>query len=85
LGRITLNQPKISYLRVEQLGGVPPDFHMIGCFGATPEIKSKDEIALADGCLAGHSNWKEVWEMFNKGYTASKIMKRILDVKPSND
>lgn len=85
MGRITLNQPKISYLRVEQLGGVPSDFHMLGCFSATPEIKSKDEIALADEWLAGHRNWKEVWEMSNKGYTASNIMKRILDVKPSND
>lgn len=83
--RITLNQAKISYLRVERLGGVPPDFHMLGCFNAPPEIKSKDEIALADEWLAEQSNWKEVWEMVNKGYTASDIMKQKLDVKPSND
>jgi hypothetical protein len=60
LKRITLNQAKISSLRVEQLGGVSPDFHMLGCFIAPPEIKSKDEIALADEGLAEQRNWKEV-------------------------
>lgn len=83
--RITLNQAKISYLRVEQLGVVPPDFRVLGCFNAPPEIKSRDEIALADEWLAEEQNRKEVCEMFDKGYTASGVMKQKLDVKPSND
>lgn len=59
--------------------------YLLGCFNAPPEIKYKDEIALADKWLAEQRNWQEAWEMFNKGYTASDIMKQKLDVKPSND